>query len=266
MGNRKSSDDTTSVTKAFGRRTKLLMFGLPAAGKNTILHHLGKVGSRSYYANFRTKKVCTPILEIDSWSVGQEDEIWLSAVPYGEQSDAVIFVVDGSDHGSLGSFASMQEQDSTAVSNFHQRLHTETLEGLPLLVFANKQDLRFFIDPSEIASSLGLHLIKDRPWHVAPCCALSKEGLYEGLKWISDVLDPKKKQLRLRDRMVYCDLLALAPLVAFAQANQGSALTDSIFALLPTIINFTGEKTPSDASLRNFSRSAYFDRMGKSRD
>ena len=37
---------------------------------------------------------------------------------------------------------------------------------------------------SEISQSLNLTAIKDHPWHIQACCALTGEGLYKGLEWI----------------------------------------------------------------------------------
>ena len=38
---------------------------------------------------------------------------------------------------------------------------------------------------AEITESLALHLIKGHDWHIQPCCALTGEGLYDGLGWIA---------------------------------------------------------------------------------
>lgn len=56
-------------------------------------------------------------------------------------------------------------------------LSEEKLTGVPILIFANKQDLNFAAMPSEIGESLNLTLIRDRPWHIQGCSATTKEGV-----------------------------------------------------------------------------------------
>jgi ADP-ribosylation factor-like protein 5B len=58
------------------------------------------------------------------------------------------------------------------------------LQKAALLVFANKQDIKNSMSASEISHSLNLTAIKDHAWHIQACCALTGEGLYQGLEWI----------------------------------------------------------------------------------
>lgn len=44
-------------------------------------------------------------------------------------------------------------------------------------MYANKQDLLHAVSASEIAQSLNLHLIKDRPWQIQACSAVLSEGI-----------------------------------------------------------------------------------------
>lgn len=56
-------------------------------------------------------------------------------------------------------------------------LDEEKLAAVPLLVFANKQDLMTATPASELAESLHLHTIRDRMWQVQACSAATAEGL-----------------------------------------------------------------------------------------
>lgn len=56
-------------------------------------------------------------------------------------------------------------------------LDDDTLGGVPLLIFANKQDLMTALPASELAESLNLHTIRDRMWQVQACSAMSAEGV-----------------------------------------------------------------------------------------
>ncbi len=68
----------------------------------------------------------------------------------------------------------------------------EKLAGVPLLVFANKQDLLSALPASDLSVGLNLTAIKDRAWQIAPCSAKSGEGLAEGMQWLIKVVSDKQ--------------------------------------------------------------------------
>lgn len=53
----------------------------------------------------------------------------------------------------------------------------QTRAKVPLLVFANKQDLPGALPFPEVAQEMGLDGIKDRSWHIAGCTATKGEGV-----------------------------------------------------------------------------------------
>nr|XP_048306806.1 putative ADP-ribosylation factor-like protein 5C isoform X4 [Myodes glareolus] len=61
---------------------------------------------------------------------------------------------------------------------------TEALQDASVLIFANKQDVKDSMSTAEISQSLTLSAIKDHPWHIQGCCALTGEGLPAGLQWM----------------------------------------------------------------------------------
>jgi ADP-ribosylation factor-like protein 1 len=70
------------------------------------------------------------------------------------------------------------------------------LNGVPLLVFCNKQDIEGALKPEEISEQLGLAGGETkRQWSVRGSCATSGEGLEVGLDWC-----------------VFCDCLVIHPL------------------------------------------------------
>ncbi len=64
------------------------------------------------------------------------------------------------------------------------KLKLKDLTKSSLLVFANKQDIKNSMSAAEISQKLNLTSIKDHAWHIQACCALTGEGLYQGLEWI----------------------------------------------------------------------------------
>jgi ADP-ribosylation factor-like protein 6 len=67
----------------------------------------------------------------------------------------------------------------------------------PILFFANKMDDKSAMTAVEVARSLELEHIKNKPWHICASCALTGEGLGDGIEWITgqirDMLDSGKK-------------------------------------------------------------------------
>lgn len=63
-------------------------------------------------------------------------------------------------------------------------LSEDELNGVPLLVFCNKQDVEGALKPEEISEQLGLAGGEtSRQWSVRGSCATKGEGLEEGLDW-----------------------------------------------------------------------------------
>ena len=61
-------------------------------------------------------------------------------------------------------------------------LEEEKLAGVPVLIFANKQDLLSAAKSSDIAKGLNLHSIRDREWQIQACSAMSGEGVKVSLE------------------------------------------------------------------------------------
>lgn len=53
----------------------------------------------------------------------------------------------------------------------------QALRDASILIFANKQDMKDSMTIMEISQFLTLSAIKDHPWHIQGCCALTGEGL-----------------------------------------------------------------------------------------
>lgn len=58
------------------------------------------------------------------------------------------------------------------------------LKRVPLLVFANKQDLPSAMSASEVAEALGLVRLEERTWEVKACTAVDGTGIKEGMDWV----------------------------------------------------------------------------------
>jgi ADP-ribosylation factor-like protein 3 len=65
-----------------------------------------------------------------------------------------------------------------------QLLSEEKLQGVPLIVFANKQDLLNALSLEEIRDTLRLKNISERKWTIQSCSSKTGEGIEEGFHWV----------------------------------------------------------------------------------
>jgi ADP-ribosylation factor 1/2 len=77
-----------------------------------------------------------------------------------------------------------------AKEELHKLLNEEKLAGVPVLVYANKQDLPDALSLARVTDELDMHKEKSRKWFVQSCSATSGMGVYEGLDWLSRAIYP----------------------------------------------------------------------------
>ncbi|KAM4803975.1 ADP-ribosylation factor-like protein 5B [Urocitellus parryii] len=87
----------------------------------------------------------------------------------------IILVVDSID----------RERLAITKEELYRMLAHEDLRKAAVLIFANKQDMKGCMTAAEISKYLTLSSIKDHPWHIQSCCALTGEGLCQGLEWMT---------------------------------------------------------------------------------
>ncbi|XP_075257206.1 ADP-ribosylation factor 1-like [Convolutriloba macropyga] len=165
------------------KQMRILMVGLDAAGKTTILYKLklGEVVTTIPTIGFNVETVEYKNISFTVWDVGGQDRIRPLWRHYFQNTQGLIFVVDTND----------RERANEAREELRKMLEEDELRDAVLLVFANKQDLPNALSVSEMSQLLGLHFLKNRDWHVQATCATRGDGLYEGLDWISQVLSKK---------------------------------------------------------------------------
>ena len=168
----------------FGKKEKrILMVGLDAAGKTTILYKLklGELVTTIPTIGFNVETVEYKNLKFTMWDVGGQDKLRPLWRHYFQNTQGLIFVVDSNDRERVGE----------ARDELHRMLNEDELRDALLLVFANKQDLPNAMQPAEITERLGLHALRHRNWYIQSTCATSGDGLYEGLDWMSSNLSNK---------------------------------------------------------------------------
>lgn len=76
--------------------------------------------------------------------------------------------------------------------------HAENLKLIPFVcdifqVLANKQDLPNALRSYEIVDKMGLRELRGNPWHVQEMCAITGDGLYEGIQKMAEMVKTFQK-------------------------------------------------------------------------
>eukprot|EP00005_Dracoamoeba_jomungandri_P003184 CAMPEP_0174250304 /NCGR_PEP_ID=MMETSP0439-20130205/515_1 /TAXON_ID=0 /ORGANISM="Stereomyxa ramosa, Strain Chinc5" /LENGTH=179 /DNA_ID=CAMNT_0015330331 /DNA_START=91 /DNA_END=630 /DNA_ORIENTATION=+ len=167
------------------KEMRILMVGLDAAGKTTVLYKLklGELVTTIPTIGFNVETVQYKNLNFTIWDVGGQDKIRPLWRHYYQNTQGVIFVVDSND----------RERINESAEELQKMLREDELREAVLLVLANKQDLPNAMSVAEVTDKLGLHSMRNRKWYIQATCATSGDGLYEGLDWFSHTLTGKKK-------------------------------------------------------------------------
>eukprot|EP00760_Papus_ankaliazontas_P031275 PhM_4_TR5223/c1_g1_i1/m.54834/K07937/ARF1; ADP-ribosylation factor 1 len=170
----------------FGKQdVRILMVGLDAAGKTTILYKLklGEIVTTIPTIGFNVETVEYKNLKFTVWDVGGQDKLRPLWRHYFQNTNGVIFVVDSND----------KDRVAQARDELSKMLSEDELRDAVLLVFANKQDLPNAMSTAEVTDKLGLHSLRQRNWFIQGCCATEGNGLYEGLDWLAANVNKSKK-------------------------------------------------------------------------
>ncbi|KAK1439017.1 hypothetical protein QVD17_04832 [Tagetes erecta] len=159
------------------KEMRILMVGLDAAGKTTILYKLklGEIVTTIPTIGFNVETVEYKDVSFTVWDVGGQDKIRPLWRHYFQNTQGLIFVIDSND----------RERIIEARDELRRMLDEDALREATILVFANKQDLPNAMKVSEIQEKLGFHSLGNRRRYVQGTCATSGAGLYEGLDWLS---------------------------------------------------------------------------------
>ena len=116
------------------------------------------------------------------WDVCGQGKIRHILHHFFEKTDAVIFVMDISDKEIL----------EEAREELESILQDERVRNASLLVFSNKVDLPGSVTTSEVTDKLCLHKHRGREWFIQSTCAVTGEGIVDGLEWLANNIKNKK--------------------------------------------------------------------------
>jgi small GTP-binding protein len=166
------------------KQVRILMVGLDAAGKTTIMYKM-KINDTVKTiptVGFNVETMEYKGLSMTMWDIGGQDSIRKLWKHYYEGTDCLIYVVDSAD----------RERIDLASEELHNILNQPELEKACVLVYANKQDLPDAMTPNEVTDKFEMSSIKGRKWIVQGSQGTSGLGLMEGLDWIANILTKSK--------------------------------------------------------------------------
>ncbi|EOA96085.1 ADP-ribosylation factor-like protein 3, partial [Anas platyrhynchos] len=177
-----------------GQELRIVLLGLDNAGKTTLLKRLAseEVTTITPTQGFNIKSVHSHGFKLNVWDIGGQRSVrpyWrkylgsTDLLRQGEAAHCPFCPPDSAD----------QKRFEETGQELAELTEDESLTGVPLLVFANKQDLVTAAPAAEIAEGLSLHTYRDREWQIQACSALSGEGVQDGMNWISSQIMSRKK-------------------------------------------------------------------------
>eukprot|EP00940_MAST-03C_sp_MAST-3C-sp2_P001912 g1912.t1 len=108
------------------------------------------------------------------WDIGGQEMYRKEWGRYTKGCDVIIFVVDAHDFDKI----------QTARKELHRLLEIRELATIPVLVLANKIDLKPHIGEDDLIRELNLDYVVDNPWLVIPCSALKSANIDKVVDWL----------------------------------------------------------------------------------
>lgn len=177
----------------------VLILGIDKAGKTTLLEKLKTMYSDSEGLP-PDRIVPTVGLNIGRaealksklvfWDLGGQIGLRTIWEKYYEEAHAVIYVVD----------AACQSRFEDTKSALEKVLRHEDLQGAPILIYANKQDLPGAVSAEELARYLDLKELNERPYMFQAISAYDGLGVKDGINWLVDAMERSKRFEVLRQR------------------------------------------------------------------
>ena len=141
------------------KQVRMCVLGLDNAGKTTILRSLAheEINTVQPTQGFNVKTLKVQNFTFNVWDLGGQMAIREHWSNYYDNLDCIIYVVDSSDN---------RRMTDECGGELQKLLVDDKLAGVPILVFANKQDLELAMPADEIEETLCLSQINDRPWNI----------------------------------------------------------------------------------------------------
>ena len=157
----------------FKKSARILLLGLDAAGKTTMLYKmkLNEVMSTVPTIGFNVEEVKYKNLTMNIWDVGGQTKIRKLWRHYYQGTDALVYVVDSAD----------RERMEEAREELMAVLRDDLMRDVSLRVFANKCDMPNAMSVSELARAMSLPSLKQK-WFVQASNAITGDESDRGFR------------------------------------------------------------------------------------
>ena len=165
---------------------KLLIVGLDAAGKTTILYRMraNELVSSKPTIGFNLEEISMKNVNVKAWDLSGQEKMRSVWKHYYTSVKGVIFVLDSSNIDRI----------PEARDELHAVLAEQELMHVPILILANKQDLPESLSYQALREQLALcGEDEKRAIKIQEASALLDKGLMEGFEWIVDTISKVKK-------------------------------------------------------------------------
>lgn len=166
---------------------KIVMVGLDAAGKTTLLYRL-KLGDTTQTIptiGFNVERITIGTLDCIVWDIGGQSKLRQLWSHYLAGANMLLFVVDSHDRDRL----------QMAADELKRMMSEPALAEAAILVFANKQDLPNAATCAELTDVLFGGTCNQQRWRVQACCASTGDGVDAGMRWVTETLFARRSAL-----------------------------------------------------------------------
>ena len=159
------------------KEAKILMLGLDAAGKTTILYQfkLGIQVETIPTMGFAFETIQHKNFKMNVWDVAGQANLRTLWKHYFQNTKGLIFVVDSSD----------KERMSLAKEELHKIVIDDELKDVAVLLLANKMDLNV-CSVNEVETLMDFEKVKNIKKKCVGVCAIKNEGLPDALDWLAN--------------------------------------------------------------------------------
>lgn len=160
----------------FIKKLDMVIIGLENSGKSTLLSALtnGQPTDTVPTIGLNVKVIQKGRVQMKCWDIGGQVQYRSEWSQYCKGCDVVLFVVD----------AAAPQKLSTARKELHKLLGS--IGSKPLLVLANKIDIKPHVGESELIEELQLNYVSETPWLVLPISALHVTNLDQVVEWLTE--------------------------------------------------------------------------------
>mmetsp|Transcript_51553 Transcript_51553/g.167322 ORF Transcript_51553/g.167322 Transcript_51553/m.167322 type:complete len:535 (-) Transcript_51553:125-1729(-) len=233
---------TRMMDRMFGKpEVKVVILGFDSPGRTTALYKmkLGEVVTTIPTIGFNVETVQHDGLNLTFWDVGGRSKIRALWRHYYGGTHAIIFAV----RSGKRDFEENEDEYRTELCSL---MGEDELRDVPLLVWANFQDLPDALSVREITDRLELHKIRNRTWHIQGTCAPVGDGLRESLDWLSKTVKVNKQS---RMESVASAFAAGSIAAGSAVASAVSAGSTAIASGARSVVAPSEDKQSADKSV-----------------